>query len=55
MTIELLSARCHLPEAGKTGRHLSPIRRDGYLNRGALLHALRPVAAHLTVKPSRGG
>jgi hypothetical protein len=45
----------HLPEAGEL--------RDIYLLsvvtaaliRGALLHALRPAAAHLTVKPSRGG
>ena len=51
----MCGSRRHLPEAGEL--------RDIYLLsvvtaaliRGALLHALRPAAAHLTVKPSRGG
>jgi hypothetical protein len=57
MTIELPSARFKAsPSRGREiARHLSPIHRDGCLDRGALLHALRPAAAHLTIKPSRGG
>jgi hypothetical protein len=34
--------------------HLNPQLSDGRLDRIALVHAFCPVAAHLTVKPSRG-
>jgi hypothetical protein len=47
-------SRRHLPEAGELHDIYLLSVVTAALIRGALLHALRLAAAHLTVKPSRG-